>query len=414
MEYKNINRTIYKEIEKSLKTKPVTLIAGARQVGKTYLCEIIEKKYKYNYVTMDNSRDREFAKKDPIGFLNKHEAPLIIDEIRKAEELFPAIEEVVNNEKRKNKENYGMYIITGSQIFNLMENITESLAGRVSIIHMPPLSRNELLERNEDLFSFDPFKIEERALKNPLHINDLFKQIVKGFYPEIYVNKDLTVDKMYQDYVETYLEKDVSKLINTKNLFTFRRFMELLASLTGEELVKDNIAKLIGIDIKTVESWLSILLRSDLIYFLEPYNEYSISKRIVKRPKIYFSDTGLACYLARLNDPETLALSRFGGRFVETFIINEIRKTYLNNGISPSFYYYRDNNQNEIDLIILEKGKIHKIECKSNVTYSLNDVKAFNCLDESNYVKGTSFIISTTDKSYPIGEDVYVVSLSGI
>lgn len=408
-----IERHIYKEIENSIKSRPVTLITGARQVGKSTIALMFEKQG-FNYVSLDSSRERELAKKDPEMFLSLHQWPLIIDEVQRAPELFEVIEEIVNNEKRQNVHNYGMYILTGSQMYKLMNGITESLAGRVSIIHMMPLSRNEILNREEPIFNFDIKSIQKRANLNPLKPKDLFNNIVKGFYPELYSNNLLKVEKFYADYVESYIERDVSEMINVKDKFAFRNFMELIGSLTGEELVYDNIAKIIGVDKKTIMAWTSVLIAGDIIYLLEPYNEISISKRIVKKPKLYFNDTGLACYLARLTSGEILQASSFSGRFVETYIINEIKKSYINNGTEPHFYYYRDSNMNEIDLIVIHDGKLHRIECKTGINFNNSTVKGFKQLNKTQYQIGAKVIICNTDTVYPLDDDVYVLPLAGI
>ena len=408
-----IKRHIYDQIVNSIKSKPVTLITGARQVGKSTIAFEFEK-MGYSYVSLDNARERETARKDPDLFLQLHPWPVIIDEVQKAPELFESIEEIVNNEKRKRIDNYGMFILTGSQSYKLMKGVTESLAGRVSIIHMMPLSRNEILGRDEPVFDFNLKNIQKRANDNPLTVIELFDNIVKGFYPELYSNSRLNLQKFYSDYVETYIERDVSDLVNVKDKFLFIHFMELVASLTGEEIVYDNIAKILGVDKKTVMSWLSILIAGNIVYLLEPYNEMSIAKRIVRRPKLYFTDTGLACYLARLTSGEILQNSNFSGRFVETYIINELRKSYVNNGIEPHFYYYRDNNMNEIDLVIIQDGKLHRVECKSGIKFNNSAVKGFKQLDKTNYQIGAKAIICNTDKIYPLDDDVYVLPLSGI
>ena len=408
-----INRHIYNQILNSIKSKPVTLITGARQVGKSTIVFEFEK-IGFNYVSLDSSRERELANKDPELFLQLHPWPLIIDEVQRAPILFNTIEEIVNNEKRKRIDNYGMFILTGSQMYKFMNGISESLAGRVSIIHMLPLSRNEIINRDEPIFDFNIKNIQKRANANPLTPIQLFDNIVKGFYPELYSNNLLKVQKFYSDYVETYIERDVSQILNVKDKLLFRQFMELIASLTGEEIIYDNIAKIIGVDKKTIISWLSVLLAGDIVYLLQPYNEISISKRIVKRPKLYFSDTGLACYLARLTSGEILLNSNFSGRFVETYIINELRKSYVNNGIEPSFYYYRDSKMNEIDLVIIQDGKLHRLECKSGITYNNSAVKGFKQLDNTNYQIGAKAIICNTDTIYPLDDDVFVLPISGI
>ncbi len=408
-----INRTIYKEIELAVKCRPVTLITGARQVGKSTIAQLFIDKG-FSYISLDNSRDLEVAVNDPDMFLRLHKWPLIIDEVQKAPGLFAAMEEIVNAEKRKNPKNYGMYILTGSEIYKLMNGVSESMAGRISIIHMPPLSRSEILGRDEPVFDFDIKKISDRANRNPLSVDELYENIVKGAYPELYSNEDLSTEMFYSDYIETYIERDVSRLINVKDKFAFRRFMELLASLTSNELIYDNLARSIGVDIKTIQAWISVLLAGDIVYLLEPYNEMSIKRRVIKRPKIYFSDTGLAAYLARVSSPKMLQASFLNGGFVETYIINEIRKSYLNNGKDPNFYYYRDEKKNEIDLVILEDGKLHRVECKAGMTFNMLSVKAFKCLENTNHALGTSGIICNTDIIYPLGEGIYVFPLAGI
>jgi len=357
-----ISRTIFKEIEKSVKSRPVTLITGARQVGKTTLA--MQFKEQFNYVSLDSSRERELANKDPELFLSLHKWPLIIDEVQRAPILFDVIEEIVNKEKLTNEHNYGMYILTGTQIYKLMNNITQSLAGRMSIIHIMPLSRNEIINRDEPVFDFNIERIQKRANENPLTPSDLFKNIVKGSYPELYSNELLTTQKFYSDYVETYIEKDVSEIINIKDKFLFRQFMELVASLTGEEVVYDNIAKILGIDKKTVISWLSVLIAADIIYLLEPYNEFSITKRIVKRPKLYFSDTGLACYLAKLNSSEILQSSNSDNSVINKTLatnyftdkaINYIESEYSNARLTsfPLGTIFNDTNSMERPLTIV-------------------------------------------------------------
>jgi len=206
-----------------------------------------------------------------------------------------------------------MYVLTCSQNYNLLANISESMAGRVSIIKISPLSVNEIKNIDELPFNIDLEKNIQRVKNNVISYDDLYSLIVKGMYPELYDNPALDIDIFYSDYVETYINKDVSQIIKLSDKLKFQNFMEILASLTGKEIVYDTIAKAVGVNIKTISSWISILTAGNIIHLLEPYNENSILKRVVKRPKIYFCDTGLTCYLARLNNPKTLSLSRFNG-----------------------------------------------------------------------------------------------------
>ena len=409
-----IKRTIQKQIETSIKTKPVTLITGARQVGKSTLCYEMKKEFGFNYVSLDDRFERAQAINDPELFLKLHPCPLIIDEVQYAPQLFDSLESIVNKKKLETGSNNGMFILTGSQAYELMNGVTESMAGRVSIIKMSTLSASEIFGQEELKFEINPTKNNKRISNYKINLDELYKLIVRGMYPELYDKPEISSDSFYANYVATYIERDVSQLINVKDKMKFQNFVEILASLTGQELVYDTIAKAIGVKVDTVQSWISVLAAGEIIYLLQPYNELSIVKRIVKRPKLYFYDTGLACYLARLNNEEVLKKSIFAGRFVETYIVNEIKKSYRNNGIRDNFYYYRDNNQNEIDLIILDNGELHFVECKSGVSYSKKDVKAFKQLENSEYIKGSSCILCNTETVYSIDEDVYVLPISAI
>lgn len=290
-----IKRTIKEQILKSIKNKPVTLITVARQVGKSTLCYQIKKELDYNYVSLDDIRERKQAITDPEMFLQLHKWPLIIDDVQYAPKLFEVIEGIVNKEKLENGNNYGMYILTGSQAYELMSGVTESLAGRVSIIRMSPLSTREIFDSSEKKFEIDPIILANRSKDFTLEANDLYKLIVRGMYPELYENSNLDSNMFYSNYVDTYIERDVSQIINLKDKLKFQNFMEVLASITGEELVYDTLSKAVGVKVETIKSWISVLIAGDIIYLLEPYNEMSVVKRIVKRPKIYFNDTGLAC-----------------------------------------------------------------------------------------------------------------------
>ena len=410
-----IARTIKNAVLRSIKNKPVVLITGARQVGKSTLCGEIKKECDFEYVSLDNLRERETAIRDPELFLSLHKAPLIIDEVQYAPKLLSVIETIVNRVKFEGGNNKGMYILTGSQIYSLMENVSESLAGRVSIIEMSPLSYREIKGLEEIPFVIDPSFNQMRNKDNKMSIEELYKQILKGFYPELYDGYEMEIETFYSDYVRTYIERDVSQIINLNDKLKFQRFMEVLASLTGEEFVGNNLAKSIGVSLPTIESWLSVLVAGNIVYLLEPYNENSTLKRVVKRPKLFFTDTGLACYLARLNNAEVLKNSIFSGRFVETFIVNEIIKSYKNSNKKTNFYYYRDADQKEIDLIMLDGGVLHFIECKSGISYSKKDISAFYTLKKNTkYEVGNSGVVCSTDTVYSIDEGMYVIPLGAI
>lgn len=409
-----INRTIKNKIFERIKTRPVVYISGARQIGKSTICKKIVEELKFNYVTLDNIRDKELAINDPELFLKMYKWPLIIDEIQYAPKLFDVIQSIVNKENFENGNNYSMFVLTGSQSYQLMQNVTQSMAGRLSIIKMSPLSMSEINKVEELPFVVEALKNHERISNYNISLDDLYNKIIRGFYPELYKTPDLNTNEFYSNYIQTYLERDISLLINLNNKLKFQNFMEILASMTGQELIYEKLSNAVGVDTKTIQHWISILVSGDIITLLQPYNELSIIKRIVKRPKVYFNDTGLACYLARINDAKILMHSAFNGSFVETYIFNEIVKSFNNNLEHANFYYYRDTNQNEIDLIILHNGVLTRIECKAGVSYSSSDVKSFKQLDKSDYKLGVSCIICNTDKIYSIEKDIVALPISSI
>ena len=410
-----INRTIYKEIIDTIKNKAVTVITGARQVGKTTLCSLIETEFGFNYVSLADPIIRNSAKSDPSEFLSLNPFPLIIDEIQKAPELFEYLEGIVDKEIKKGNKK-GLYVLTGSQAYKLMKGVTESMSGRVGLISMSPLSLSEITNKEELPFEVDIQRIKNRTKDYLIDTNKMYEYIVRGFYPELYDNTNLKTSIFYADYVETYLERDVSDFINLKDKQKFLNLMSVLASLTGQELIYDNLSKIIGVDVKTIQSWISVLIAGNIIYLLYPYNEESMVKQVTKRPKIFYGDTGLACYLARVTTPDTLKASYLKGHMVETFIVNEIIKSYKNNRYDKetSFYYYRNSNQEEIDLIIVRDGKISLIECKSGEEFNSKDVSSFDNLSKTRLEMTNNAIICTTKNIYSIGKGIYVIPFTSI
>ena len=409
-------RKILEQVILSINEYPVTLITGARQVGKTTLVSYFEKEMNYKYLSFDNKAIFEEAKKSPIKFLEKYGEYIIIDEVQKFEEIFIEIERLVND-KRRLKGSLaanGMYILTGSEKFTLMKNVSESMSGRVGIIEMQPLSQAEIRGWESAPFKIDNEKLFSLSSKRNLNEDELYESIVRGFYPARWEIENKPIKNYYSNYIKTYIERDVLRLINIHDKLKFENFLKVIASLTGQELIKDNISKIVRIDNKTVDSWINIVLTSDIISLLPPFNETSINKRIVKRPKLYFSDTGLACYLLGIDTPKTLIMSSFKGRIVETYIYNEIRKSYANENLSFNAFYYRDNNQNEIDLIILNDGKLDLIESKSGKNFGLSSISGFNSLNRTNYDINGKCLICNTLEPYKITSNVYAYPLNVI
>ena len=354
-----LTRTMEAKLNYLAEHFPVVIVCGARQVGKTTLLkQIQEKKGELQYVTLDYPRIRSLAKEDPELFLQQYQPPIIIDEIQYAPELLPYIKMRVDKSGL-----HGQYYLTGSQMFHMMKNVSESLAGRVGILSMYSLSRAEIEGRVS--MPFLPDKIE--VMESDDTISDIFEKIYRGGMPRMVTDKELLPEDYFGAYMQTYLERDIRDLIAVKDENKFLKFLSCVAARTSQELNLADIAKDVEIDRKTADGWLSILVSSGLVYLLNPYAGNTI-KRIVKRPKLYFMDTGLACYLSLWNNPKALELSAMAGAMFETYVVSEIIKSYANHGIDvrSRLCYYRDNNGGEIDLLILENGRLYPIEIKKS------------------------------------------------
>ena len=387
----------------------ITLITGARQVGKTTLVSYFEKERGFTYLSFDDTDLLAEAKSDPKRFIDSHRPPLILDEVQRVPEIFLEIEAVVNRVKRTegSQAANGMYILTGSQKFNLMKEVSESMSGRVGIVDMPPLSQREIRGWDGKEFTIDNEGLLDAAEERELGDEALYESIVRGFYPARWEITGKPIKNYYANYVKTYVERDVSELIHLRDRQKFENLLRILASLTGEEYVPDNIAKTLGVDKNTVSAWVSIAVTGDIVRLLQPYYEDSINKRIVKRNKLFFNDTGLACYLLGIDSPVSLKRSTFKGRMVETYIHNEIYKSYLNRGIEPKMFFYRDNNQNEIDLILVSDGKLDFIECKAGKKFGGDAIKGFRQLANTKFEINGQCVLCTTEDPYRIASGIF-------
>lgn len=368
-----IKRTLENKVRYMAEHFPVVLVCGARQVGKTTLLKkIAEENKNIQYVTLDYPRIRLLAKEDPELFLQQYPEPLIIDEIQYAPELLPFIKIKVDE-----KNESGRYYLTGSQMFHMMNNVSESLAGRVGILSMYSLSRAEIEGKNSA--PFHPANVKNTTSEDT--VSEIFDKILKGGMPKIISDPELSADDFYGSYIQTYLERDIRDLVNIKDENKFTKFISCAAARTSQEVNLTDIAKDVEIDRKTADGWLSILVSSGIVILLKPYSGNTI-KRIVKRPKLYFMDTGLACYLSMWNNARALELSAMAGAMFENYVISEIIKGYVNCGIDirSRFVYYRDNNGREIDLLILENRKIYPVEIKKSADPGKDALKDFSVL----------------------------------
>ena len=411
-----IKRFIQSSIEEAIMHFPVVLLTGPRQIGKSTILYNSFLAKGFGYVSFDDSLELMMAKSDPKSFLDVHKIPLIIDEAQKAPELFKEIEHIVNKSRLENgnlKSN-GMYILSGSQRKKLLDESEESLSGRVRILDMSNLSLNEILSLENSLFEIDLIKCANKSQRYYLNDEKAFEYIVRGFFPVLYDDINLKSQLFYSSYITTYLEKDLRDILNINDEFKFLSFLRLLASNTGEELVYDNYSKQVGVSTNTIKSWIAALVKTAVVYLVQPYNEESIVKRVVKRPKMYFFDTGLAAYLCGVDSAETLERSFLKGRFFETFIFNEIRKSFMNSGIMQELYYYRDSEQNEVDLILIRNGRISCVEIKSGQNFNASSTKGFKKLEASKLEHAKNAIICTANKVSILNDGTLLLPISSI
>ena len=402
-----IPRTIEKVIKQASDFFPVVLVSGPRQVGKTTVLENCKSKTR-NYISLDIVEDRELAKTDPRRFLNRYEAPLLIDEIQYAPELLPYIKAIVDKERKK-----GMYWITGSQQFNLMANVTESLAGRIGILNMQGFSQAEK-DNNAEAAPFLPvedlFKKKEKTAKGT---KSIFHRIWKGSYPALSTGSDKDWRLFYDSYMQTYIERDVKQIIKVSNELLFINFMKALAARTSALLNYAGIATEIGINETTVKSWLSILQTSGLIYLMQPYSN-NLTNRIIKTPKVYFLDTGLVCFLTKWNTCETLENGAFSGAIFETYVVSEILKSYWHNGYSPSIYFCRDKDKREVDIVLEENGKLYPLEVKQKTNPNKDDLKNFSMLSQFNKEVAPGGVLCLAPNYSPLGKNDYAIPVTYI
>lgn len=397
---KYISRSIESYIQEMILQFKVVLITGARQVGKTTMlkkCLVGD----YEYVVLDDINELEQAQKDPILFFKSHNLPLLIDEVQLAPQLFRQIKSIVDKSEKK-----GLICLTGSQTFRLMQNAGESLAGRICIIDMASLSLREFYGINFSLPFIPTSEYIKKREKKILQYEKLWEKIHRGSMPEL-VDKNIKWDQFYRSYIRTYINRDIRDLINASNVTTFNKFLVSIAARTGELYNAAAIANDIGVSLKTVQEWTNMLEGSGIIKLIHPF-ERNITKRAIKTPKIYFMDTGLVCSLVGWTNPTVAQNGAMSGSLFETFVVSEIIKSYLNAGKDCSnIYFYRDHNQNEIDLVIEENAILYPIEIKKTAHPQIEMAKSFSQLKTiPNYTAGHGVILCQIDKRIELSEDV--------
>lgn len=399
-----IKRHLENEILKASKYYPVVMVCGQRQVGKSTMLNHIREDNR-RYVSLDDMNARRLAETDPELFFETYGLPILIDEFQRVPSILLEIKKIVDEKALNGEENEGLFWLTGSQKFKMMQNVSESLAGRIAVFDLAGLSTAEIENRPSELFkpNLDDIKNRIKDSKDK-NIHDIFELIFKGSMPKI-ITTDIERDRYYSDYVNTYLERDIKELAQVGKLNEFYDFLVFMAARTSQELKYSEISSAIGISAPTAKAWVSILERSGIIYILHPYST-NITKRLIKTPKMYFMDTGLAAYLCRWPNAETLENGAMDGAFFETYVVTEIVKSYYNAGKRPDLYYYRDIDGKEIDLLIVEGNNIYPIEIKKSKNPS-NPDKNFSVLNKLKMNIKTGLVICMANELLPFNRDTW-------
>lgn len=405
-----ITRHMEKPVMELNEQYPVLLLTGPRQVGKTTMLEhLIEVEGKgRKKVSLDDLTLRELAKTDPKMFFQLYQPPLLIDEVQYAPELFPYIKIMVDECHQP-----GDFWLTGSQLFKMMKGVQESLAGRVALLHLSPLSQSEIMKRPpEPPFSLElPLLSERQNGRQMLNTPEVFQHIHQGGMPALVTGTYSNASIFYSSYIDTYMERDVRRLSNDIDSLKFLRFLRSVAARTSQQVNYKGIADDAEIDQTTAKNWLHVLEALGIIFLLEPYSN-NVLKRTVSTPKLYFYDSGIVCYLTRWSSPETAMEGAMSGALLENYTVAEIIKTYQNAGQEPFLYYYRDKDAREIDLILEQDGKLFPIEIKKMASPPKKLTKVFDLIDKSPLQRGTGAILCMADQLGAFDQNNLIVPIS--
>lgn len=396
-------RSIEATILSASRQFPAILLTGPRQVGKTTLLKHLGGTLQY--VSLDDYSVREMAQQDPALFLQKFRSPVIIDEIQYAPELLPYIKIEIDRNS-----NPGQFWLTGSQQFHLMRNITESLAGRVAIIHLHGFSYLEKLRLSSlnrpFLLDADPLYHEKIPL---LHFESLFDLIYHGNFPAVCSGQVENRDLFFSSYIQTYIQRDIHDLTQVGNLRAFMTFLRACAARCGQLINYSDLARDTDISVPTAKQWLSLLETSHQVYLLKPYHS-NITKRIVKTPKLYFHDTGLCAYLAGWTTVEALSRGTMAGAFFENYVLNEMTKSWWNAGKDIPIFFYRNKDGQEMDFIIELNRQIYPVEAKLGASPKKTWSKGFGHLEKLGFPMGKGVIVSLYHQHMPLTDGIDVIN----
>ena len=403
---KQIKRAALAEVLSASAEFPALIVTGARQVGKTTLLKEAAESGR-RFVSLDELTIRDLARRDPQAFLSAYPPPVVIDEIQYAPQLLPTIKAMIDQSGGQN----GMFWLSGSQQFHLMRDISESLAGRVAVLKLGGISQGEELGRSDDgVFSLSaPMPASGRFAG----MAELFARIPRGGYPALVSGKVKNLERFFGSYVGTYVERDVRDLAKVSDEERFLKFIRAVAARTGQLLNLSDLSRDVGITVPTAKDWLGILKASNLVYLLQPYSR-NVTSRIVKTPKLYFTDTGLCCYLLGWDSPKTLMNGAMAGAMLETFVVGELLKRYWNCGKEPRLYFYRDRVGVEIDILIERNGVLEPVEVKRNTNPGLSDIKSFKKVAGLGFPMSRGAVVCPTELPLPLTSDVSVIPAAAI
>ena len=393
MEY--IRRHMERRILELSQSYAAILLTGPRQAGKTtMLRELAEKEnVGRGYVTLDDLAERDMAKNDPALFLQLHKPPVLIDEVQYAPELFTYIKIHVDT-----NQNPGDFWMTGSQVFRLMRGVQESLAGRVALLHLSPLSQREITGAPCVPFTTDMERLlAERDTIQPVTTPELFARLWRGSMPGLVSGQTPDRNIFYSSYLSTYVERDVRDISGSVDALKFNRFVTAVAARCSQMLNYKALADDADIDMPTAKNWINILETLGIIFLLHPYSN-NVLKRTIKTPKVYFYDTGLVCYLTRWSSPEVAESGAMSGALLETFTVSEIVKSYQNAGMEPYLYFYRDRDAKEIDVVLEGDGKLCPLEIKKTALPDKRLTRVFGVIDKGPLQLGTGAVLCMADK----------------
>lgn len=412
-----IKRDIEKILLEAAESFQVITIYGSRQVGKSTTVDQLFGD-SFETVTLDDAEELDMALSNPRAFFESHPWPLIIDEVQKAVGLLSEIKKIVDEQRRtwmkNNEPRRLMFVLTGSNQFELQEGISESLAGRTAVINMSGFTQTEKRGISGALFTVDLQELlnKQRDHKDFYRSSGVvFEDIFQGGMPDICTGESKR-DIYYKAYIDTYIEKDVRKLISASSEMQFRKFISLLALRTAQEVVYNEIANAIGINVETCKRWISILQTSGIVYLLEPYMA-NASKRIIKAPKLYFMDTGLCAYLCKWPNAQMLMDCAMSGAFFETYVVSEIIKSFYNHGIEPNqyIYYYRDIDKKEVDILLVKDGALYPVEIKKGIAPS-KPTKNFTVLEKYNMPIKQGMVIDNAEKIRVLNDEAFIMPVS--